>query len=125
MEDMGKIVTLEAFVPRYLNQAITFTGDDMGGDKAMMIMLLIYYYGDHGLCIRNYHQQYDTERSRCYRYTYVRPDIPDRELILHYMTLPVLVTFVGALIGNILGYTVFKGCMCRICIMEAIVFRLM
>lgn len=24
MEDMGKIVTLEAFVPRYLNQAITF-----------------------------------------------------------------------------------------------------
>ena len=29
MEDMGKIVTLEAFVPRYLNQAITFTGDDM------------------------------------------------------------------------------------------------
>ncbi len=40
MEDMGKIVTLETFVPRYLNQAITFTGDDMGRDKAMMIMLL-------------------------------------------------------------------------------------
>ena len=32
-----------------------------------------------------------------------------RELILHYMMLPVLVTLVGALIGNILGYTVFKG----------------
>ena len=32
-----------------------------------------------------------------------------RELILHYMTLPVLVTLIGALIGNILGYTVFKG----------------
>ena len=32
-----------------------------------------------------------------------------RELILHYMTLPVLVTLAGALIGNILGYTVFKG----------------
>ena len=31
-----------------------------------------------------------------------------QELILHYMTLPVLVTFVGALIGNILGYTVLK-----------------
>ena len=29
-----------------------------------------------------------------------------RELILHYMTLPVLVTLIGALIGNILGYTV-------------------
>ena len=31
-----------------------------------------------------------------------------QELVLHYMTLPVLVTLVGALIGNILGYTVFK-----------------
>ena len=29
MEDIGKAVTLEAFVPRYLNQAIIFTGDDM------------------------------------------------------------------------------------------------
>ena len=32
-----------------------------------------------------------------------------RELILHYMTLPVLVTLIGALLGNNLGYTVFKG----------------
>ena len=40
MEDIGKVVTLEAFVPRYLNQAIMFTGDDMGGDRAMVITLL-------------------------------------------------------------------------------------
>ena len=32
-----------------------------------------------------------------------------RELIRHYMALPVLVTLVGALVGNILGYTVFKN----------------
>ena len=40
VEDIGKVVTLEAFVPRYLNQAIMFTGDDMGGDRAMVITLL-------------------------------------------------------------------------------------
>lgn len=40
MENIGEIITLEAFVPRYLNQAITFTGEDMGSDKAMMIILL-------------------------------------------------------------------------------------
>ena len=40
MEDIGKVVNLETFVPRYLNQAIIFTGDDMGGDKAMVVMLL-------------------------------------------------------------------------------------
>ena len=28
--------------------------------------------------------------------------------MLHYMTMPVLVTIVGALVGNILGYTVFE-----------------
>ena len=31
-----------------------------------------------------------------------------QELIRHYMTLPVLVTLAGAVVGNILGYTVFK-----------------
>ncbi len=31
---------LEDFVPRYLNQAIQFTGDDMGSDRAMMLALL-------------------------------------------------------------------------------------
>ena len=40
MKAMGKVVTLENFVPQYQNQAIIFTGDDMGSDKAMMIMLL-------------------------------------------------------------------------------------
>ena len=30
MEALGEEVTLESFVPQYLNQAITFTGDDMG-----------------------------------------------------------------------------------------------
>lgn len=27
-------------MPQYLNQAITFTGDDMGSDRAMITMLL-------------------------------------------------------------------------------------
>ena len=40
MKAMGKVVTLENFVPQYQNQAIIFTGDDMGSDKAMMIKLL-------------------------------------------------------------------------------------
>ena len=31
-----------------------------------------------------------------------------RELLLHYLSLPVLITILSAVIGNILGYTVFK-----------------
>ena len=108
MEDMGKIVTLEAFVPRYLNQAITFTGDDMGGDKAMMIMLLyiimVIMAFVFGITISNTIRKEAGVIGTLRASGYTR-----QELILHYMTLPVLVTFVGALIGNILGYTVLKN----------------
>ena len=107
MEDMGKIVTLEAFVPRYLNQAITFTGDDMGGDKAMMIMLLyiimVIMAFVFGITISNTIRKEAGVIGTLRASGYTR-----QELILHYMILPVLVTFVGALIGNILGYTVLK-----------------
>ena len=107
MEDMGKIVTLEAFVPQYLNQAITFTGDDMGGDKAMMIMLLyiimVIMAFVFGITISNTIRKEAGVIGTLRASGYTR-----QELILHYMTLPVLVTFVGALIGNILGYTVLK-----------------
>lgn len=107
MEDMGKIVTLEAFVPRYLNQAITFTGDDMGGDKAMMVMLLyiimVIMAFVFGITISNTIRKEAGVIGTLRASGYTR-----QELILHYMTLPVLVTFVGALIGNILGYTVLK-----------------
>ena len=102
MEDMGKIVTLEAFVPRYLNQAITFTGDDMGGDKAMMIMLLyiimVIMAFVFGITISNTIRKEAGVIGTLRASGYTR-----QELILHYMTLPVLVTFVGALIGNIRG----------------------
>lgn len=40
MEKIGKTAHLEAFIPRYVNQAIIFTGDDMGGDRAMTMTLL-------------------------------------------------------------------------------------
>ena len=40
MEDLSEEVYLEDYIPRYLNQAIQFTGEDMGGDRAMMLILL-------------------------------------------------------------------------------------
>ena len=110
MEDLGEIVTLESFVPQYLNQAITFTGDDMGSDKAMVIMLLyivmVIMAFVFGITISNTIRKEAGVIGTLRASGYTR-----QELILHYMnymTLPVLVTLVGALIGNVLGYTVFK-----------------
>lgn len=108
MEDIGNVVTLEAFVPRYLNQAIIFTGDDMGGDKAMVVMLLyiviVIMAFVFGITISNTIRKEAGVIGTLRASGYTR-----RELIFHYMTLPVLVTLAGAMIGNILGYTVFKG----------------
>ena len=101
-------MTLETFVPRYLNQAIMFTGDDMGSDKAMVVMLLyiviVIMAFVFGITISNTIRKEAGVIGTLRASGYTR-----QELIRHYMTLPVLVTLAGALIGNILGYTVFKG----------------
>ena len=107
MKAMGKVVTLENFVPQYQNQAITFTGDDMGSDKAMMIMLLyiiiVIMAFVFGITTSNTIAKEAGVIGTLRASGYTR-----NELIRHYMTLPVIVTLVGAVIGNILGYTVFK-----------------
>ena len=108
MKAMGKVVTLENFVPQYQNQAIIFTGDDMGSDKAMMIILLyiviVIMAFVFGITISNTIRRESGVIGTLRASGYTR-----RELIRHYMALPVLVTLVGALVGNILGYTVFKN----------------
>lgn len=38
LEKLTKKVIVTSYVPRYANKAINFTGDDMGGDKAMFIL---------------------------------------------------------------------------------------
>mgnify|MGYP000941902057 CR=1 FL=1 len=107
MEDIGKIVTLEAFVPQYQNQAINFTGDDMGSDKAMIIMLLyiviVIMAFVFGITISN-----TIAKESNVIGTLLASGYTKNELIRHYMAMPILVTLIGALIGNILGYTIMK-----------------
>lgn len=40
MKVISNNAILTNYIPGYLNQAIHFTGDDMGSDRAMMIVLL-------------------------------------------------------------------------------------
>ncbi len=107
MEDVANEVTLEEFIPRYTNQAIIFTGDDMGGDRSMIIVLLyiiivimaFVFAITTSNTIRKEANVIGTLRASGYT---------RGELIRHYMAAPVFVTFIGAIIGNILGYTVGK-----------------
>ncbi len=107
MKKISSEASLEDFVPCYLNQAIQFTGEDMGGDRAMMIALLyiviVIMAFVFAITISNTINKeanvIGTLRASGYTCS---------ELIRHYMTMPLLVTAIGAVIGNILGYTVFK-----------------
>ena len=107
MEDMTGIVTLESFVPQFQNQSICFTGDDMGSDRAMMVMLLYIVMAIlafvFGITISNTIRKEAGVIGTLRASGYTR-----RELIIHYMSLPVVITLIGALVGNILGYTLLK-----------------
>ena len=108
MEALGKEVSLEAFVPRYQNQAIKFTGNDMGSDRAMIIVLLyiiiVIMAFVFGVTISN------TIRKEAGVIGTLRASgYTKKELIRHYMALPIIVTLIGAIVGNILGYTVMKN----------------
>ncbi len=107
LEEIGKHITLKSFIPQYTNQAIHFTGDDLGSDRSMVIILLYivilimaFVFGiTASNTIRKESGVIGTLRASGYT---------RNELIRHYMAMPILVTFLGAVIGNILGYTFFK-----------------
>lgn len=99
---------LSGYLPRYANQAIRFTGDDMGSDRAMMevllyiliaIMAFIFAVTTNNTIVKEA-SVIGTLRASGYT---------RQELLLHYISLPVLITVLSAIIGNILGYTVFKN----------------
>ena len=79
----------------------------MGGDKAMIIMLLyiviVIMAFVFGITISN-----TIRREAGVIGTLRASGYTKKELVSHYMALPILVTLMGAIIGNILGYTVFK-----------------
>lgn len=107
MDIIKNEVKLKTYIPRYLNQAITFTGEDMGSDQAMMTVLLyiiiVIMAFVFGVTVSNTITKEANVIGTLRASGYTKG-----ELIRHYMTMPLVVTLVGALIGNILGYTVCK-----------------
>lgn len=107
MKAINSNVSLEEFVPRYLNQAINFTGDDMGSDRAMMIaflyIIIVILAFVFGITISN-----TITKEANVIGTLLASGYTKGELIRHYMASPIFVTLIGAFLGNILGYTVSK-----------------
>lgn len=108
MKKMNQTVILEDFVPQYLNQAIQFTGEDMGSDRSMMITLLYIIIAImafvFGVTISNTITKEANVIGTLRASGYTKG-----ELVRHYMAMPLFVTLLGAVIGNLLGYTIFKN----------------
>ncbi len=99
---------LTDFVPEYANRAIHFAVEDFGSDKAMgeeiLIILIIVIAFIFAITASN-----TIVRESAVIGTLRASGYKKGELLIHYVSVPVFVTFMSALIGNILGYTYFKN----------------
>ena len=86
LSDHGTVVNM---IPEFTNQAIVFTGDALAFIVAVTTSNTIT---KESMVI-------GTLRASGYK---------KKELIRHYLAMPVLVMLLAAIIGNILGYTYFK-----------------
>lgn len=98
---------LTDFVPAYENQAITFATEDMDGDKTMgnylLYILVVVLAFIFGITINNTIESESAAIGTLRASGYTRG-----ELTRHYMAPPVIVSATAAVVGNILGYTVFR-----------------
>lgn len=107
MKHINGISPLTQFIPEYSNQAIHFTGDDIKGDSTMiavflylfMVIIAFIFAITTGNTIAKEANVIGTLRASGYT---------KGELVRHYLTTPMVVVLVAAVVGNILGYTVFK-----------------
>lgn len=98
---------LKDYTPKYANPAISFATDDMGSDKSMggvlldILIVIIAFIFAVTICNTITKESSAIGTLRASGYT-------RGELVRHYLTMPVIVTLISAVIGNLLGYTLFK-----------------
>lgn len=108
MEVISENAVLTNFIPQYSNQAIQFTGNDIGRDNIFMayflyivVVIIAFIFA---ITTSNTITKEATVIGTLRASGYTRG-----ELIRHYLTMPILVTLISAVVGNVLGYTWFKG----------------
>ena len=105
LKSLAKKAAVTSYIPRCENKAINFTGDDMGGDKAMFILfdyiviaILAFVFAiTTSNTIVKEAGVIGTLRASGYT---------RGEIVRHYMINPVIVTLISSIIGNVVGYTV-------------------
>jgi putative ABC transport system permease protein len=101
---------IEDYLPEYVGQASNFAITDIEGDSSATAILCYILIGViafiFAITISNTIDKECTVIGTLRASGYSR-----RELTIHYMSMPVIVTLIGAIVGNVLGYTAFKNFM--------------
>lgn len=99
---------IDNYLPEYLRQASNFAPADIEGDSTgtsifcyILIAVIAFIFA---ITISN---TIDKEASVIG--TLRASGYSKGELIVHYMSMPLIVTLIGAVAGNVLGYTVFRN----------------
>lgn len=94
------------FNPQYSNPAIQFTDEDMGSDRIMFSVFLYIVIAIIAF-IFAITTSNTIAREAAVIGTLRASGYTKGEIIRHYMTMPMLVILASAVVGNILGYTLF------------------
>ncbi|SCW51103.1 putative ABC transport system permease protein [Ruminococcaceae bacterium YRB3002] len=98
---------IDDFLPEYLRQASNFAPTDLESDSAgtsiMCYILIAVIAFIFAITISN-----TIEKEASVIGTLRASGYSREELTVHYMSMPLIVTIAGAVIGNILGYTAFR-----------------
>lgn len=96
------------YIPQYSNQAIHMAGNDIGQDKGIITMFLYVV-----VLIIAFIFAITTSNTITKEATVIgtlrASGYSKGELVRHYLTMPMLVILASAVVGNILGYTLFKN----------------
>lgn len=99
---------IDDYLPEYLRQASNFAISDIEGDSVGTCILCYILIGViafiFAITISN-----TIEKEASVIGTLRASGYSKGEMIVHYMSMPVIVTVLGAVIGNVLGYTAFRN----------------
>lgn len=98
---------IEDFLPEYIRQASNFAPSDIEGDTTgtgilcyILIAVIAFIFA---ITIGNTIEKEATVIGTLRASGYTKG-----ELVFHYMSMPFIITLIGAVLGNILGYTLFE-----------------
>lgn len=99
---------IDDYLPEYIRQASNFAPSDIDGDSTgtsilcyILIAVIAFIFA---ITISN---TIDKEASVIG--TLRASGYSKDELVVHYMSMPLIVTLIGAVVGNVLGYTAFRN----------------